>query len=104
MNHTEPTNISPTREATKFAGSILDEETAECVDYSHLIKHPRYKDTWSHSFGNKIRWLVQGMPCKVKGTNAIFFINKQMSPKMGREMSHTDASYVTAKKTKVNQT
>lgn len=45
-----------------FAGSILDTETGELLEYTHLIKHPRPKDERKFSFGNKIGKLEQGMP------------------------------------------
>ena len=66
MNHTEPMNTSPTRLATEFARSILDEEAGELLECRHLIKHPKYKDTWSHSLGNEIGWLQQRMPGQVE--------------------------------------
>ena len=77
------------------------------MEYRHLITYPKYKHTWSHSYGNKIGWLVQGMPGRVEGTNTFFSSTKQMPPKTGREMSHMDAFYVTTEKekqTKQNKT
>ena len=58
------------------AGAILDENMGECIEYLHLVKHPKYKDTWSHSYRNEIGWLAQGMPWRVKEINTIFFINR----------------------------
>ena len=66
------THINPTRDMKEYARSILDEEMGECLEYRHLLKHPKYKDTWSHSYGNKIGRLAQGMPGWVNETNTIF--------------------------------
>ena len=38
-----------------FASAVLDEETGNLLEYRHLLKHPKYKDIWSKSFGTKIR-------------------------------------------------
>ena len=57
----------------EFIGAILDRDTGVCMEYHHLIRHPKYKDTWQHSYGKEIGWLAQGMPKRVNGTNIIFF-------------------------------
>ena len=57
-----------------FAYAVLDDDTGDLLEYPHLIKHPKYKDTWSQSFVNKIR-------CQATTTETIFFINKQEIPK-----------------------
>jgi hypothetical protein len=41
-----------------LAYAILDEETGDLLEYRHLMKHPKYKDTWLKSFGTEIRRLV----------------------------------------------
>jgi hypothetical protein len=30
-----------------FAYTVLDDNTGDLLEYRHLIKHPKYKDTWS---------------------------------------------------------
>ena len=65
---------------TDFAGSVLDAETGELLEYRHLIKRPKYKNEWGYSFGNKIGRLAQGMPGRNDGTNTLFFINKNEVP------------------------
>ena len=50
------------------------------LEYTQLSKHPKYKETWQHSYGNEIGRLAQGMPGRVKGTNTIFFIKKSKVP------------------------
>ncbi len=34
--------------------AVLDEETGDLLEYQHLIKHPKYKATWSKSFRTEI--------------------------------------------------
>ena len=63
-----------------FAGSVLDTETGELLEYCHLIKHPKFKEDWGYSFWNEIRRLAQGMPGRNTGTNPIKFINKSEMP------------------------
>ena len=63
-----------------YANAVLDGETGELLEYRHLIQCPKYKDAWSISFGNEIGRLAQGMPGRVEGTNAIFFIPKARVP------------------------
>jgi hypothetical protein len=38
-----------------FAYSVLEDETGDLLKYRHSLKHPKYKDVWSQSFGKKIR-------------------------------------------------
>jgi len=56
-----------------LAYSVLDDNTGDLLDYRHLTKHPKYKDTWSNSFGKEIRRLATT-------TETIFFINKTNIP------------------------
>jgi hypothetical protein len=56
-----------------FAYAVLDDDTGDLLEYRHLIKHPKHKDTWSKSFGKEIRRLTTV-------TETIFFINKTQIP------------------------
>ena len=56
-----------------LAYSILDEDTGDLLEYRHLMKHPKYKDTWLKSFGTEIRHLVTT-------TETIFFKRKDKIP------------------------
>ncbi len=56
-----------------FAYAVLDDDTGDLLEYRHLIKHPKYKDTWSKSFRKEIRRLATV-------TETIFFINKAKIP------------------------
>ena len=56
-----------------LAYAVLNNDTGNLLEYCHLIKHPKYKDTWSNSFENEIRGLATTM-------ETIFFINKTDIP------------------------
>jgi hypothetical protein len=57
----------------KMANSILGTQ-GELLKYCHLIANPKTWATWTYSYGNKLGWLAQGMPGRVKGTDTVFFI------------------------------
>ncbi len=56
-----------------LAYAVLDNDTGNLLEYRHLKKHPKYKDTWSNLFVNEIRRLATM-------TETIFFINKTDIP------------------------
>jgi hypothetical protein len=56
-----------------LAYAVLDNDTGNLLEYRHLIKHLKYKDTWRNSFGNEIRWLATT-------TETIISINKTDIP------------------------
>jgi hypothetical protein len=56
-----------------LAHAVLDNETGDLLEYRHLLKHPKYKDTWLKSFGTEIRRLVTT-------TETIFFKLKDKIP------------------------
>ena len=64
----------------------MDEDTGMLLEYKQLSKHPQYKKTWQHSYGNEIGRLAHGILGRVQGTNTIFFVNKQDVPKTDRRM------------------
>jgi hypothetical protein len=61
-----------------FAYSVLDDETGDLLEYRHLLKHPKYKDVWSQSFGKEIRRLATV-------TETITFVSKQQIPRDRRK-------------------
>jgi hypothetical protein len=61
-----------------FASAVLDEETGDLLEYRHLLKHPKYKDIWSKSFGKEIRRLATT-------TETIAFMSKEMIPQNRRK-------------------
>jgi hypothetical protein len=56
-----------------FTYLVLDDETGDLLEYWHLLKHPKYKDVWSQSFGKEIRHLATA-------TKTIAFLTKQQIP------------------------
>ena len=52
----------------EMANSVLG-ENGELLEYRHLIANPKTRATWTHSYGNKLGWLAQGMPSRAKGTD-----------------------------------
>jgi len=67
------TNLPTTIPLCDLAYAFLDDDTGELLEYRHVIKHPKYKDTWSNSFGKEIRRLATT-------TETIFFISKTDIP------------------------
>ncbi len=63
-----------------MVNSVLGKQD-ELLEYQHLIANPKTQATWTHSYGNELRWLAQGMPGQVKGMDMIFFISKDKVPK-----------------------
>jgi len=63
-----------------MANSVMG-ENGELREYRHLIADPKTKATWTHSYGNELGRLTQGMPGRAKGTDTIFFIPRHMVPK-----------------------
>ena len=60
-----------------LAYAVLDDETGDLLEYRHLMKHPKYKDVWTKSFGKEIRRLATT-------TETIFFIKKDEIPQERR--------------------
>ncbi len=61
----------------EMANSVLGKH-GENLEYRHLIANPKTSATWTHSYGNKLGRLVQGMLGRAKGTDMIFFISRHM--------------------------
>jgi hypothetical protein len=64
----------------EVAGAVMDVETGDMMEYRHLLKHPKYRETWSKAFGKEIGRLAQGQKGVVNGTDALFFIPKSDVP------------------------
>ncbi len=64
----------------KMANSVLSEQ-GKLLEYWHLIANLKTGATWTHSYGNKLGRLAQGMPGQAKGMDRIFFISWHMVPK-----------------------
>jgi hypothetical protein len=44
-----------------MANSVLGKQ-GKLLEYRHLIANPKTRATWTHSYGNKLGHLAQGMP------------------------------------------
>jgi hypothetical protein len=64
----------------EMANSVLG-ENGKLLEYRHLITNPKTRATWTHSYGNELERLTQGMPGRAKGMDTIFFIPRHMVPK-----------------------
>ena len=63
----------------EMANSVIG-DNGEQLEYRHLVANPKTKSTWTHSYGNEIGRLAQGMPGRNTGTNTIVFIKKNQVP------------------------
>ncbi len=64
----------------KMANSILGKQ-GKLLKYCHLIANPKAWATWTHSYGNELGWLAQGMPSQAKRTDTIFFLPRDKIPR-----------------------
>jgi hypothetical protein len=64
----------------EMANSVLVKQ-GELLEYWHLIANPKTRATWTHSYGNKLGRLAQGMPGQAKEMDTIFFIPRHLVPK-----------------------
>jgi hypothetical protein len=65
----------------EMANSVIG-EGGKLLEYKQLIANPKTQAKWTHSYGNKIRRLAQGMPGCNTGTNTIIFIRRDQVPRM----------------------
>ncbi len=65
----------------EMANSVIG-EGGKLLEYKQLIANPKTQAKWTHSYGNKIGHLTQGMPGRNTGTNTIIFIRKDQVPMM----------------------
>jgi hypothetical protein len=63
----------------EMANSVIGEGD-ELIEYKQLIANPKTQAKWTHSYGNEIGCLPQGMPGCNTGTNTIIFIRKNQVP------------------------
>jgi len=69
--------FSPQQAASRNYPAVLDDETGDLLEYRHLMKHSKYKDVWTKSFGTETRRLATT-------TETIFFIKKDEIPQERR--------------------
>ena len=86
---TKKATINPKAAASKkypmqllcdLAGAVLDQDTGDLLEYKHLLKHPKLKETWGRGHAKEVGRLAQGLPGVVDGTNTMKFIPKDNIP------------------------
>jgi hypothetical protein len=38
----------------EMVNTVMDLETGDMMEYRHLLKNPKYRETWSKAFGKEI--------------------------------------------------
>jgi len=64
----------------EMANSVIG-DNGELLEYRHLVANPKTRSTWTHSYGNELGRLAQGMPGRNTGTSTIVFIKKDQVPR-----------------------
>ena len=64
----------------EMANSVIG-ANGELLEYRDLIRNPATRKTWTHSYGNELGRLAQGMPGRNTGTNTVIFIPRDAVPK-----------------------
>jgi hypothetical protein len=64
----------------EMVNAVMDLETGDMMEYRHLLKNPKYRETWSKAFGKEIGRLAQGQKGVVDGTDALDFIHPNDIP------------------------
>jgi len=102
LNYKENTRVFPERQESRsfpmtwlceMANSVMG-ENGELLEYRHLIANPKTRATWSHSHGNELGRLAQGMSGRAKGTDTIFSFPDTWYRRRGHVMSRMDSSHV----------
>jgi hypothetical protein len=60
--------------------SLVIGANGELLEYRHLMANPKTRAVWSHSYGNKLGQLAQGMPGQNTDMNTIVFIHRNQVP------------------------
>jgi hypothetical protein len=75
------TQLRQTTQTSERTQLIYDKETNTYLNYRQLMRHPKYKETWSKSSANEFGRLANGLKDRrVKPTNTIRFIRKEEVP------------------------
>ena len=75
------THLQKTTQISKRTQLIHDEETNIYLNYRQLVRHPKYKETWSKLAANEFGRLANGLKDgRVKPINTIRFIQKEEVP------------------------
>ena len=82
---------SPLTPLAELASAVLEGDNI--LKYRQLLRHPVLGPAWNTSSSNKFGRLAQGIGGRVKGTDTIFFINKEEVP-LDRVLDVTYAQFV----------
>ena len=64
------------------ANAVLDASTGDMLKYRQLIRHPDFREAWTHSAANEFGRLFQGVGGRIKNpTNTCHFIHKGNVPR-----------------------
>jgi hypothetical protein len=73
-HHNRKPHKGPLQFLCDLAYAKLNDETGDLLEYCHLMKHPKYKDTWTKSFSKEIICLTTHLfcqqnrdPCRTQG-------------------------------------
>ena len=70
--HPTPREITDHQYLNNLANSIIHVQIVESLEYSHIIKCDKHKNTWGKSFTNELGRLAQREGDIVKDSDAIF--------------------------------
>jgi hypothetical protein len=74
-------NLRRNIQSIKRAQLVHDKEMNTYLNYRQLLRHPKYKESWTKFAANEFGQLAQGLKDnRVKGTNTIKFIHKDQVP------------------------
>ena len=82
---------SPMSPLAELASTVLEGDTI--LKYIQLLRLPLFGPAWNTSSANKFGSLAQGVGGRMKGTDTIFFINKEDMP-LDKLMHVTHAQFV----------
>jgi len=95
------THLRRTTRTSERAQLIHDKETDTYLNYRQLLKHPKYKETWSKSAANEFGRLTQGLKDgRVKGKTRLTLSEKNKFQSKEEKMLLTEVLAVNSNQTK----
>ena len=81
-DHTKekPEGIKDHQYINMLEKSIICDETWESLEYRHVVRHDKQKNTFVKYFFNDLGYLEQRLGYRVKGTDTIFFLVHEKIP------------------------
>ena len=75
-----PRQVSSHSFPIEMIKAVLNEETGKLMEYSHIMKNPKYSQLYATSYSKDLGRLSKGIPGQAEGTNTIYFIDKADIP------------------------